>query len=110
RDTGGRQSKRAANQSRARSVGAAFLLQGSATLLQRRGRFRVDQLAFGDFVFRLPHGREVMRARDLRELEECMARVPAESVAYHAERNHFSRWFKARTEFALAHELRPRKV
>src|SRR5206468_2918467 len=24
--------------------------------------------------------------------------------------NHFSKWFKARTEFALAHELRPRKV
>src|SRR5262249_60248692 len=32
------------------------------------------------------------------------------SLAYHAGRNHFSRWFKARTEFALAHELRPRKV
>ena len=104
------QSNRAENQSLARSVGASFLLKGSATLLQQLGRFMVDQLAFGDFVFRLPHGREVMRARDLRELEECMARVPAESVAYHAERNHFSRWFKARTEFALAHELRPRKV
>ena len=32
------------------------------------------------------------------------------SIAYHAERNHFSRWLKARTEFALADELRPRKV
>ncbi|WP_457566035.1 PEP/pyruvate-binding domain-containing protein, partial [Caldithrix abyssi] len=28
----------------------------------------------------------------------------------HAERNHFSTWLKARTEFWLAHKLRPRKV
>ena len=40
----------------------------------------------------------------------CCATVPAESIAYHAERNHFSKWLKARTEFALAHHLRPRKV
>ena len=30
------------------------------------------------------------------------ADVPAESLAYHGERNHFSNWLKARTEFALA--------
>ena len=36
--------------------------------------------------------------------------VPAESIAYHAERNHFSHWLMARTEFALAQKLRPRKV
>ena len=29
---------------------------------------------------------------------------------YHGERNHFSMWFVARTEFALARRLRPRKV
>src|SRR5262249_12743457 len=28
----------------------------------------------------------------------------------HGERNHFSRWLKARTEFGLAHELRPRRT
>ena len=28
--------------------------------------------------------------------------VPGESIAYHSERNHFSKWLKARTEFALA--------
>ena len=29
---------------------------------------------------------------------------------YHAQRNHFSHWLMARTEFALAAKLRPRKV
>ena len=31
-------------------------------------------------------------------------------MAYHAQRNHFSHWLMARTEFALAQKLRPRKV
>src|SRR5262249_53465762 len=44
------------------------------------------------------------------ELEEQLATVPDESLAYHGARNHFSNWFKARTEFALADRLRPRKV
>jgi CheY-like chemotaxis protein len=104
------QSSRAENQALARSVGASFLLKGSPTLLQQLRRFMVDHLGFGDFVFRTPNGREVARARDLRELEERLATVPVESLAYHGERNHFSNWFKARTEFALAHRLRPRKV
>jgi hypothetical protein len=36
--------------------------------------------------------------------------VPEESIAFHGERNHFSMWLKARTEYALAEKLRPRKV
>ncbi|HLN57650.1 MAG TPA: PEP/pyruvate-binding domain-containing protein [Thermoanaerobaculia bacterium] len=104
------QSTRASNEALARSIGASFLQKGSATLLQQLRLFLIEHLGFGDFVFRTPDRREVGRARDLRELEEKLATVPAESLAYHAERNHFSRWFKARTEFALAHELRPRKV
>ncbi len=103
------QSSRAENKDLARSVGASFLIKGSPTLLQQLRRFLVEQLGFGDFVFRMPDGREVGRARDLRELEEQLATLPVDSVVYHAERNHFSKWFKARTEFALAHELRPRK-
>ena len=47
---------------------------------------------------------------DLRGLEEKLASVPEESILHHAGRNHFSRWLKARTEFALAHELRPRRL
>ena len=50
------------------------------------------------------------RATDLNELETLLHTVPAESIAYHAERNHFSHWLMARTEFALAQKLRPRKV
>jgi len=43
-------------------------------------------------------------------LEAQLHIVPAESIAYHSQRNHFSRWLTARTEFAVAQKLRPRKV
>src|SRR5262249_10390744 len=104
------QSSRRRNEAVAHSVGASFLLKDSPTLLHDLRQFMVDHFGFGDFIFRTPDGSEVARANDLKMLEEKLRTVPAESVAYHAERNHFSKWLKARTEFALAHSLRPRKV
>ncbi len=103
-------SSRPENEALALQAGAEFLLKGSPVLLNDLRRFMLANFGFGDFVFRLPGGAEVGRARDLRSLEEALHRVPEESVAYHAERNHFSKWLKARTEFALAHDLRPHKV
>jgi len=94
----------------ARAVDAAFLLKGSPTLLHQLRRFMTDNFGFGDFVFRLPDGEIVTHAKDLKSLEDVLPAVPAESIAYHAARNHFSNWLKARTEFELAHRLRPRKV
>jgi len=91
-------------------VGAQFLRKYSDTLLGDLSQFMVEHFAFGDFVFRLPDGTEVDRATDLKELEEKLRTVPVESIAYHGERNHFSDWFTARTEFALARRLRPRQV
>ncbi len=104
------QSARSEFASGAARVGAAFLRKYSETLLSDLRAFMVEYFAFGDFVFRLPDGSEVGRAKDLKSLEERLSTVPAESIGYHAERNHFSNWFTARTEFALARKLRPRRV
>ena len=94
----------------AADVGATFLLKGSPTLLADLREFMIEYFGFGDFVFRMPDGREISRAHDLKSLEDRLTSVPAESIAFHAERNHFSIWLKARTEFALADELRPLKL
>jgi CheY-like chemotaxis protein len=91
-------------------VGATFLRKGSPTLLGELRRFMIDYFGFGDFVFRRPDGTMVGMAHDLKSLEEWLGVAPADSIAYHAARNHFSSWLKARTEFALADELRPVKV
>ena len=104
------QSSRAEFAAGARAVGATFLRKYSETLLADLRAFMVDYFALGDFVFRMPNGDEVARAADLRTLEERLRTVPAASIGFHGERNHFSNWFTARTEFALARKLRPRKV
>lgn len=104
------QSSNPAHATPAEAVGVAFLLKGSATLLAELRRFMVDYFGFGDFVFRRPDGMIVGTAHDLKSLEEGIRAAPIESIAHHAARNHFSSWLKARTEFALADELRPRRV
>ena len=52
-------------------------------------------------MFRLPDASEVGRAKDMNELEEQLQTVPAESIVFHSQSNHFSHWLMARTEFAL---------
>ena len=95
---------------RAHSAGYSFLRKRSPTLLKDLRRILTEQFGFGDFVFRLPDASEVGRAKDLNELEERLQTVPAESLVFHSQSNHFSHWLMARTEFALAAKLRPRKV
>ena len=95
---------------RAHAEGYSFLRKRSPTLLKDLRRILTDQFGFGDFVFHMSDGREVGRAKDMTELEELLQTVPAESLMFHAQRNHFSHWLMARTEFALAAKLRPRQV
>lgn len=103
------------NRRLARELGTSFLLKGlhrgSPTILQELREVMLRDFGFGDFVFRChPDGPVVDRAGDLRSLEEKLHTIPEESLVYHSGRNHFSRWLKARTEFPLAHALRPRTL
>ncbi len=91
-------------------LGAKFLHKGSPHMFDELGSFIIDNFGFGDFVFRWPDGREEARVRDLREMIRALHVVPGSLIRHHAERNHFSAWLKARTEFELASRLRPRGV
>lgn len=95
---------------KAQEIGASFIQKNSPRLLHELREFMMGRFGFGDFIFRTPDGNEVGRAHNLISLEEQLRIVPADSIQYHAERNHFSNWLKARTEFWLAYRLRPRKV
>jgi CheY-like chemotaxis protein len=99
------------NKELARRARARFLLKGSPHLLEDLHKVMIEDFGFGPFVFRHRDGEgEVDRADDLRSLEAKLGDLDAGSLLYHGKRNHFSRWLKARTEFALAHALRPRKL
>ena len=104
------QSSNADFETKAKEVGASFLLKGSPKLLHELRSFLMNNLGFGDFIFQTADGKEVGRAHNLKSLEEQLKTIPSESIFYHAERNDYSKWLKARTEFWLAHKLRPRNV
>jgi CheY-like chemotaxis protein len=95
------------NAEKAKSIPAAFVDKNSPGLHAEVRSFFVDQLGFGDFVFRKPDGREIARASNLRKLEENLYSVPEDSFVHHCSRNDFSRWLFARTEIVLASKMRP---
>ena len=104
------QSMEPAHEEKALAVGAEFMSKQSPHLLEGLRQYILDHFGFGDFVFKLPDGSPISRAAGKRELLQALAEVPGESLVFHAARNHFSAWLKARTEFELASMLRPRKV
>ena len=104
------QSSDPANRVLAKQVGASFLHKRSRTLLHDLRQFMLNNFGFGDFIFRTEDGHEVGRASNLQTMVRVLRKVPGESLVYHAKRNHFSNWLRARTEFQLAEQLRPRKV
>ena len=98
------------NAAEAEALGAGFLLKGSPDLLRQLREALSGDLFFGDFVFRNASQRELARAEDLKSLVKALETVDAESIAFHAARNDFSRWLRARAEFGLAAHLRPRRL
>ncbi len=104
------QSSNDANQEKAIECGAGFVNKRSPRLLNEVSTFINQNFGFGDFIFRLPDGSELDRAGNFSELKSILEKVDIRSLVYHAERNHFSNWMMARTEFELADRLRPKKV
>ncbi len=100
------QSSQESNADKATWLNAHFINKNSPSLLSEIRRFLSETLGFGDFIFRMPDGREMARARDVREMREILSTIPPESLEYHGRRNHFSIWLTARSEFDLAARIR----
>jgi len=97
------QSSESENEEIAKQIKVGFINKNSKTLSIELRNFIKEYFAFGDFVFKDPaSGQEVMRATDLKTLQEKIFQVPNESLQYHIERNHISKWLRARALFPLA--------
>jgi hypothetical protein len=94
----------------ARRSDYAFLYKHSRHILHGLRNFIVENLGFGDFVFRDKHGEPIDRAVYLAEFEKKLQTVPQESLIYHAEKNHFSAWLMARGEIEFARNIRKMKA
>ena len=95
------------NAEKASKIPAFFVDKNSPSLLSEIHSFFLEQLGFGDFVFRKPDGQEITRASNMRSLEKILHKIPEDTFIYHCNRNDFSRWFFARTEIMLASKVRP---
>ncbi|MBK7030585.1 MAG: phosphoenolpyruvate synthase [Bacteroidales bacterium] len=83
--------------------GVGFLDKNSKTLSIELRNFMMEYFAFGDFVFIDPKtNKEIMRAPDLKALQQRIFEVPDFSLEYHIFRNHLSKWLYARALFPLA--------
>jgi hypothetical protein len=98
------------NREKVNSLSATFLNKNASTLHTDIRKFFVSHLGFGDFIFRLPTGKTVGRAENLRAMEKVLPDIPDEALYYHAARNDFSIWLMARAEVQLASGLRPVKA
>jgi DNA-binding NarL/FixJ family response regulator len=96
-----------ANAEIAKAIPADFVDKNSPSLHEDIRTFFQQRLGFGDFIFKMPDGREIARASNLRELETLFTTIPDASFVYHCNNNDFSRWFFARTEVELANKVRP---
>ena len=66
-----------------------------------------DDFGFGDFIFRDPDTlEEIVRVRNLKELQDNILTVPTESLLYHVSHNNVSRWLASRALFPISAFLR----
>lgn len=100
------QSEETENAKKAKALGVQFLNKNSLSLLHDLRNYIMENYGFGPFIFKYPDGRVIDEATDITNLERIVRVLPDESLHYHASRNDFSRWFRARAEFDVADKLR----
>ncbi len=91
----------------AKSLNISFADKASPMFIKNMENFCITELGLGEFIFRDKSGKEICRARSLREVENAIKTVPDDSIEYHVSRNHFSHWLRAQGEGTLAEILRP---
>ena len=102
------QSSESDNVAYAAKYDAAFIDKNSKKMDVDLRRIVSDNFGFGDFIFRNPDTlEEIARVKNLKELQNILFAVPAESFLYHISRNHVSRWLYSRAMFPVAEFLRP---
>ena len=95
------------NREKAWAAGFDFLDKNSKKFNVDLRQMIEEHMGFGDFVFRDPTTKEeVARVRSLKELQDQIFNIPADSFQYHVSRNHMSRWLCARAIFPVSQFLK----
>ena len=86
---------------------AAFIDKNSKKLSQDIKDVLTKHFGFGDFIFRNPDTmQEIARVCNLKELQNKIFSLPADSLSYHLRHNNVSRWLSSRAIFPVAEFLK----
>ena len=101
------ESSEASNKVYAKDLGASFIDKNSKSYPQDLRKKIMQRFGFGDFVILNPQTKEeIMRIKDLKDLQKKVFQIPDDSLVYHLSRNHFSRFFYSRAMFPPAEVLK----
>ena len=101
------ESSEASNKVYAKELGASFIDKNSKSYPQDLRKKIMQRFGFGDFVILNPQTKEeIMRIKDLKDLQKKVFQIPDDSLVYHLSRNHFSRFFYSRAMFPPAEVLK----
>ncbi|MBO5699400.1 MAG: phosphoenolpyruvate synthase [Bacteroidaceae bacterium] len=101
------ESSEVSNRCFAQELRTSFIPKNSKSYPQDLRKEIMQNFGFGDFVILNPEtGSEVMRIRNLKELQDKLFDIPNSSLRYHLSHNHFSRFFFSRAMFPPAQILK----
>ena len=101
------ESSEVGNKVYAKELGASFIDKNSKSYPQDLRKKIMLRFGFGDFVILNPQTKEeIMRIKDLKDLQKKVFQIPDDSLVYHLSRNHFSRFFYSRAMFPPAEVLK----
>ena len=101
------ESSEASNHVYAKELNASFIDKNSKSYPQDLKKKIMQRFGFGDFVILNPHTKEeIMRIKDLKDLQKKVFQIPDDSLVYHLSRNHFSLFFYSVAMFPPAEVLK----
>lgn len=91
------------NSERVAAFDGIFLDKNSKKLPVDLGKAIMRNFGFGDFVMNDPEtGKEIMRIKSLKDMQDLIFEIPANALHYHASSNDISRWLYSRAMFPIA--------
>ena len=101
------ESQEAENRKDAEAAGYTFLDKNSKTLPQKLRQAVLANFGFGDFIVRYGgEGREMMRIRKLKDLQNGIFEIPSDLLLYYCQQNFISRWLYSRALFPIAEVIK----
>jgi len=91
----------------AAELNASFVDKNSKTYQEDMLKTVMEHFGFGDFVIFDPvTNDEIVRIKDLKDLQQKIFGIPDDALKYHLSHDHFSRFFYSRAMFPPANQLK----